>query len=136
MKSVNSKKTRKLNTFYLENRQHVNLSATSIQQSSTVTNVLSSINNEKNNHMYYLQAKENRRRRKLYLDNKRLKTTNIRSSIINPSTPHVLKNMDSCNFLIKINHINLRALVFKMKMFIHIDLEEMKIRRYNFLLHT
>lgn len=53
-----------------------------------------------NNNMYYLQARENRRHRKLYLDNKRSKKKNTKYTVQNPSTPHVLKNTDNCNFLI------------------------------------
>ncbi|CAH1447882.1 unnamed protein product [Lactuca virosa] len=68
MKSVNFKKTRKLNTFYLENRHNINLSATSIQQYSTATNVLTSVNNDQsksvvlqneNVHSYRSQGNEN-----------------------------------------------------------------------------
>nr|KAJ0199760.1 hypothetical protein LSAT_V11C600319750 [Lactuca sativa] len=40
MKSFNSKKSRKLNSFYLDNKNNINLSTTSSRQTSTATNTL------------------------------------------------------------------------------------------------
>lgn len=45
MKSFNSKKSRKLNSFYLDNISNINLSTISIEQASTTTNVITSANN-------------------------------------------------------------------------------------------
>ncbi|XP_052622302.1 uncharacterized protein LOC111911148 [Lactuca sativa] len=64
------------------------------EDSSNVIFVTNSLKGT-NNNMYYLQARENRRHRKLYLDNKRSKKRNTKYTVQNPSTPHVLKNTDN-----------------------------------------
>lgn len=47
MKSFNSKNSRKLNNFYLDNINDINLCTTSIQQISSATNVITSVYNDK-----------------------------------------------------------------------------------------
>lgn len=54
----------------------------------------------RNDFMYYLQAKEKRRQRKLHLDNKRSKKKNTKSSVQNRCGTHVLTHTDICHFII------------------------------------
>nr|KAJ0224857.1 hypothetical protein LSAT_V11C100012200 [Lactuca sativa] len=107
MHSHSSKKTIKLNSFYLDNTKNINLGTTSTNLASTPTAVKTSIYKDKLsnsssastqyasklvthaykeniNNIYHLQAREKRRQRKIYLKNKRSKIMNTTSNV--PST--------------------------------------------------
>nr|KAJ0190637.1 hypothetical protein LSAT_V11C800451080 [Lactuca sativa] len=89
MHSLSSKKTRKLNSFYLDNTKNINLGTTSSHLSSTTTvntsiykvdklsnsssatsqyssKLVTDAYKENNNNMYHLQARE-KRRQKIYI---------------------------------------------------------------------
>nr|KAJ0226239.1 hypothetical protein LSAT_V11C100049790 [Lactuca sativa] len=99
MHSHSSKKTIKLNSFYLDNTKNINLGTTSTNLASTPTAVKTSIYKENINNMYHLQAREKRRQRKIYLKNKRSKIMNTTSKVPNLSNNIVpqTENVNSFN---------------------------------------
>nr|KAJ0186312.1 hypothetical protein LSAT_V11C900478610 [Lactuca sativa] len=75
-----------------DNTKNINLGTNSTHVSSTTTNVNTSIYKENNNNMDQLQAREKKRQRKIYLENKRSKKMNTRSKIPNKSSNIVGQN--------------------------------------------